>query len=160
MGFQVPLVGFHGSHQVKVDASGRILLPGVYRDGLRAACDTSLVLTLSPSHPCVLGIPDREWTRYATALDDHLRHPGLSLWLRRLFGNRTDQPINFDRRLMVAIPRMLRAVTGIETGVHAVVVGTGGGHLEVWNEASWMDLMAGRIDPIVRLPDELAELWL
>ena len=122
---------FTGSHTVKLDSSGRLVLPAAYRESFVEHCGEGVVLTLSAKLFCAVLIPDRLWPNLeaefrASEPDERQKH--------RRYGNLTKIPMDPAKRMLVPLPATLRSLIGVASGKPVTVVGIGSDYLEIWSE--------------------------
>ncbi len=122
---------FTGSHTVKLDSSGRLVLPAAYRESFIEHCEEGVVLTLSAKLFCAVLIPDRLWPDLEAAFkasdpDERQKH--------RRYGNLTKIQMDPAKRMLVPLPATLRNLIGVASGKPVTVVGIGSDYLEIWSE--------------------------
>lgn len=132
---------FRGSHQLNMDAKGRIAVPKRYRECIVAESGLQMVVTKGEYEDCLAVYPLAEWKR----IEDELRrHPDLrpeaedeararAEWTCRLvIGNATDCEIDSHGRLL--IPPPLRAHADLKKEV--TMIGWSE-KLELWDASKW-----------------------
>lgn len=132
---------FRGSHQLNMDAKGRIAVPKRYRDCIVAESGLQMVITKGEYEDCLAVYPLAEWKRIE---DDLRQHPDLKSdaedeararaeWTCRLvIGNATDCEIDSHGRLL--IPPPLRAHADLKKEVAMI------GWIEkfeLWDASKW-----------------------
>lgn len=135
---------FVGTHEVNIDASGRISMPSAYR---RAFEDG--VLHMSPVRDRNLEI----WTPHTFELVlDHRRRLGIPRLGGprglKMFQSRT-AAVAIDKQHRLVVPPAFRERLGLDPGGDRVVVVGAGEALEIWPQTAWDALDdSGEIDEL------------
>lgn len=123
---------FKGSHQITIDAKGRIAIPASYRQSLMDDCGGRLVITRHWDG-CLLIYPGPEFQAFeAQLLSKGSLNPQVRNIQRFFIGNARD--IDMDRQGRLLLPANLRAAAGLES--KAVLSGLGN-LFELWDEAQF-----------------------
>jgi MraZ protein len=124
---------FRGSHNLNLDAKGRIAIPARYRDRLREMCEGELVVTFNPYDECLPIYPLSEWEeceRKMEAVEDESED--FREMQRMLYFYTHDVEMDGSGRILV--PQQLRELVGLEKS--AVLIGHGK-KFELWGEERW-----------------------
>jgi len=149
---------FRGVSNLSLDAKGRIVLPARYRERLLEICNSQLVITIDPDHPCLLLYPLNEWDLIEEKIEALPSFNPMTRRIQRLLiGHATDVEVDGNGRMLLSTP--LRDYA--QLGKKVVLIGQGK-KFELWDEAMW----AQRMDEWVNdksdaeMPQALAELTL
>lgn len=133
-----PAVQMWGRHEHVLDDKGRVIVPQALRSLLGDEC----VLTTGPGNH-IRAYPVETWDAMTAEITSRgfldEQDKALNL-LQRMIGNCEYAKTDPQNRL--TIPRFLRRWAGIDDGDTAVIVGSGN-RLEIWNRASWENLVNG-----------------
>ena len=125
---------FRGVTRLSLDAKGRMAMPARYRDGLLAACDGRLIVTVDRDR-CLLIYPLPEWERIERdVLSRPNMNPGVRELQRLLVGHATD--CEFDGQGRILLPPELRRFAALDK--HVMLVGQGN-KFELWDEQAWVE---------------------
>lgn len=129
---------FLGMQVYSLDSKARLTIPAKYRDLLAP----TLVITRSPSEPCLLAMPLHEWSLLAEKISSLPMTDPLSGLLRRVvFSSAEDLKADNQGRIMIS--QRLREYAKIETDVLIAGVNT---FLELWNPALWDERVLQKAD--------------
>jgi DNA-binding transcriptional regulator/RsmH inhibitor MraZ len=130
-----------GSFPRDLDDRDRVLLPQAFRMALqRVSLDRPLVMTMSPTLPCITVFVEQTWSALISdardrvqaldpvGLDDDVR-------IKWMVGN--CQRETFDGAQRLHLPKALKALAGIDRKVLAVGLQW---KVELWNPDSWRAL--------------------
>lgn len=139
---------FRGQSYRNLDAKGRLVLPGEFRDAL-AAPPINGALVLTTFDGCLVGYPAPLWQELEERFS-RLRNSSRKLrdFRRLVLGGAEDQILDAQGRLRLSRPHMEYA--GLD---HDVVVGQGE-TFEIWDQARFKSLLTQDFDDVA---DELAE---
>lgn len=140
---------FRGQSYRNLDAKGRLVLPGEFRDAL-AAPPINGALVLTTFDGCLVGYPASLWQELEERFS-RLRNSSRKLrdFRRLVLGGAEDQILDAQGRLRLSRPHMEYA--GLD---HDVVVVGQGETFEIWDQARFKSLLAQDFDDVA---DELAE---
>jgi MraZ protein len=150
---------FRGATKVTLDAKGRMVVPGRYRDALTERSQGRVVVTVDRDQ-CLLIYPLPDWDEIQRKL---MNLPSLNPQARRLqrlmVGHATDLELDGHGRLLLT-PE-LREFAGLDR--HGMLIGQGN-RFELWDEVRWngrRDLwLQGEEAGASDLPSELDSLSL
>lgn len=135
---------FVDTHEVNIDANGRISLPAVYRP---AFDDGSLRMT---------AVRDRNlelWTPHTFELVlEHRRRLGIPRLSGprglKLFQSRTTR-VAVDKQFRLVVPPALRERIGLDADGDRIVLAGMGESIEIWTATDWADLdHSGELDEL------------
>lgn len=145
---------FQGSHNINMDAKGRIAVPAKCRDSLASICDGRVVMTAHTQDRCVLIYPEPEWQNILPKIEALPSFNKAALRAQRLLiGYAT--ALELDNNGRVLIPPTLRDYAGLDKEL--ILVGLGR-KFELWDEISWLKTLAETGDE--ELPAEMLSLSL
>ncbi len=125
---------FSGSHEITMDAKGRVAIPAKVRESLVSGENGGLVVTASHLDRCLMLFPQDNWEQTQTRIE---ALPSLNKHTRRLkrlmIGYAT--PMQVDGNGRILLPPPLRTYAGLEKKL--MLVGQLG-YLELWNEDRWI----------------------
>ena len=147
---------FKGSHNVNVDAKGRIAIPARLREQLTEMCEGDMVVTADPIERCLLLYPRQNWDELEAALVA-IRNGGSAVrWVERhLIGHATDIQLDPNGRLL--LNPSLREFASLEK--KAILVGATT-KVELWSESVWqasLDAMRKPDAPALAQTQDLIE---
>ena len=127
---------FRGSHNIKLDAKGRIMLPVRVREIIQEISEGHVHITIHNQDPCLLIYPTPHWLEVEQQI---LTLPNIDSAANRdlqrfLIGNAREVEVDSGGRLL--IPPMLREYQQLDK---QLVLAGGGRKLELWNQALWME---------------------
>ncbi|AHF04884.1 cell division protein MraZ [Marichromatium purpuratum 984] len=123
---------FRGVSLVNLDAKGRLAVPARYRERLRAACDSQLVVTVDRDR-CLLLYPESEWDTIERKLAALPAFDATARAIQRLYiGNAQD--VEMDAQGRILLPQHLRDFATLDKRV--AFVGQGA-KFELWDELAW-----------------------
>ncbi|MFT5503591.1 MAG: MraZ protein [Gammaproteobacteria bacterium] len=129
---------FRGISSLSLDAKGRVVLPARYRERLAEICNSELIVTIDPDHPCLLIYPLPDWEvieQQIEALPSF--NPTTRKIQRLLIGHASEVEIDGTGRLLLS--PMLRDHARL--GKKVVLVGQGK-KFELWDESVWSGSVA------------------
>lgn len=140
---------FRGQSYRNLDAKGRLVLPGEFRDAL-AAPPINGALVLTTFDGCLVGYPAPLWQELEERFS-RLRNSSRKLrdFRRLVLGGAEDQILDAQGRLRLSRPHMEYA--GLD---HDVVVVGQGETFEIWDQTRFKSLLTQDFDDVA---DELAE---
>jgi MraZ protein len=145
---------FQGSHQIAMDAKGRIAIPAKHRDALMEACQGRLVMTAHTQDRCVLVYPETEWLAILPKIEALPTFNRAALRAQRLLiGYAT--AIELDPQGRVLIPPTLREFGFLDKQLMLVGLGK---KFELWEQSHWLSQIADDNDE--SLPPEMLSLSL
>lgn len=122
-----------------VDSKGRVSVPSDMRDVLRGDYDEELLLvTRSPSEPCLWAFPRREMAKLRRKLSEARINP------RALFSSASRCPVDKAGRILLSERHREHA----DIAQNAVFVGAGN-YIEIWSPDSWDTASSGGEAPAV-----------
>ncbi len=137
---------FLGTHNPRLDAKGRLILPAKFRERLAPG----LVVTRGQER-CLYVFPMDEFTRVT---DDLRSAPMTSKAVRdylRVFLSGASDEIP-DKQGRITIPPALRQYAGLDR--ECTVIGAGS-RLEIWDTAAWDSYLAGTEDSFAEQAEEV-----
>lgn len=147
---------FQGSHDISMDAKGRIAIPAKQREGLMSLCEGKLVMTAHTQDRCVLVYPETEWQ---TILPKIQALPTFNRQVLRtqrlLIGYATSLQLDGNGRILV--PSTLRNYAKLDKKL--ILVGLGN-KFELWSEEAWFESVADMDVGDEELPPEMLTLSL
>ncbi len=147
---------FLGSHNLNMDAKGRLAVPAKHREALSSVSGGRIVMTAHMQSRCVLVYPETEWFEVLPKMEALPSFNSITQVIQRRFiGYAT--PLELDGNGRVVVPPSLRQYANLDKKV--VLVGLGK-KFELWSEDSWLQSVADvEIDPN-NIPPELQNLSL
>jgi len=126
---------FRGSHNIKLDVKGRIMLPVRVREIIQEVSEGHVHVTIHNQDPCLLIYPTPHWLEVEQQI---LALPNIDSadyrdLQRFLIGNAREASVDSGGRLL--IPPLLREYP--ELNKELVLAGSGR-KLELWNQSVWM----------------------
>jgi MraZ protein len=139
---------FRGVVRLNLDAKGRMAMPARYREGLQAACNGELILTINVQDRCLWLYPLPAWEEIEAKLTALSSFDPQTVRLKRLLmGHATECELDGQGR--ISVPSMLREYAALDKRV--VLMGQGN-KFEVWDEAAfgvsrgeWLDTSDGEL---------------
>ncbi len=127
---------FRGSHNLTLDAKGRIMLPVRVRETVQEISAGQMHITIHNEDPCLLIYPTPNWLEVERQILTlpNIDSPANRDLQRFLIGNAREVEIDGNSRLL--IPPLLREYQSLEK---QLVLAGGGQKLELWNQATWME---------------------
>lgn len=145
---------FQGSHNINMDAKGRIAVPAKHRDALSSICDGRIVMTAHTQDRCVLVYPEKEWEEILPKIEALPTFNRAALRAQRLLiGYATALELDGNGRVLV--PPTLREYAGLEKKLMLIGLGK---KFELWGEEAWLQTIADVDED--ELPAEMASLSL
>lgn len=123
---------FLGEYTHSLDSKFRLTVPSKFRHALAAG----IVVTRSPTEPCLLAFPLDEWEKVATKIDALPKMDRKANRLRRSIFSRAEM-LELDRQGRILISQRLREYANIEDEV--VLAGVNS-HFELWNPQTWEEI--------------------
>ena len=124
---------FLGTHFLKLDAKGRIILPAKFREGLA----DGLVLTKGQDR-CLVVWPRAEFDAYAEQLRANVQaNARVRAMTRVFFSSAFDESVDSQGRLTV--PPVLREYAGLDRDLTVVGADT---RIEIWSTQAWDEYLA------------------
>ncbi len=131
---------FLGEFSHSLDSKGRLMIPAKYREALSPA----LVVTRSPTEPCLMMLPMPRWTTFADNLDKQsMIDPNAALLRRTMFSAAED--LRPDAQGRILLSQRLRDYGKIEADIVIVGMYT---FIELWNPKQWEEKVVNRIGDI------------
>ena len=129
---------FLGRQVYSLDSKSRLTIPAKYREFLAP----TMVVTRSPSEPCLLVLPLTEWTQLSQRVSSlSMVDPVSSLLKRVMFSSAEDLRADNQGRILISQP--LRSYAQIETDVLIAGVNT---YLELWNPSHWEERVTAAVE--------------
>lgn len=129
---------FLGRQVYSLDSKFRLTIPAKYREFLAP----TMVVTRSPSEPCLLVLPLPEWNQLSQKVSGlSMVDPVSALLKRVLFSSAEDLRADNQGRILISQP--LRAYAEIESDVLIAGVNT---YLELWNPARWDERVMAAVE--------------
>lgn len=129
---------FLGSHNINLDAKGRLTFPTKHRDALAELSAGRLVMTAHTQDRCLLVYPEQEWQVLLPKIE---ALPSFNVVTQRvqrlLIGYAT--PLELDSNGRVLVPPTLRQYANLDK--KAMLVGLGK-KFELWSEDNWLKSVA------------------
>lgn len=145
---------FQGSHNINMDAKGRLAIPAKHRDTLAADCDSKIVMTAHTQDKCVLIYPENEWQKILPQIEALPTFNRAALRAQRLLiGYATSLELDANGRILV--PPTLREYGGLDKKLMLVGLGK---KFELWDETAWLKTVAASDDD--EMPAQMLELSL
>lgn len=145
---------FQGSHNINMDAKGRLAIPAKHREMLASMCDSRVVMTAHTQDRCVLLYPETEWQAILPKIEALPTFNRAALRAQRLLiGYATT--LELDSAGRVLVPPTLREYGNL--GKKLMLVGLGR-KFELWDEEAWLQSVAALDDD--ELPAEMLSLSL
>ncbi len=137
---------FMGSHDLRLDEKGRLILPAKYR----AKLADGVVVTRGQEH-CLYVFPEEVFQEVlGGVLNAPMTHkPSRDFRRTMLSGAQDEVP---DKQGRITIPAKLRAYAGLDRDV--TVIGTGR-NLEIWDSTAWEEYLAGSESTYADLSEEV-----
>ncbi len=147
---------FLGSHNINMDAKGRLAIPAKYRETLADVSSGHIVMTAHTQDRCVLVYPQNEWAQILPKIEALPNMNAMTQRIQRKFvGYAT--PLELDSNGRVVVPPSLRQYANLDKKVKLVGLGK---KFELWSEENWMQSVEDvEIDPN-EIPPELQTLSL
>lgn len=147
---------FQGSHNISLDAKGRIAVPAKHREALVSACGGRIVMTAHTEDRCVLVYPESEWEAILPKIEALPTFNKLALRAQRLLiGYATRLELDGNGRVLVPPP--LRDYAKLDKKLLLVGLGK---KFELWSEESWLQSVADVDTQNEELPGEMLTLSL
>lgn len=134
-------MSFIGEFHHTVDGKGRISIPSIYRDIIRAAPSEKLIIT-TEMEPCLVVYPVQEWEFFLADLGNFSRMDPKGKQVRRSICSKAN-PCSLDKQGRILIPMSLRKYAGL--GENACVIG-GNKYFEIWHPELWSENQDSPID--------------
>ncbi|BCD97801.1 division/cell wall cluster transcriptional repressor MraZ [Marinagarivorans cellulosilyticus] len=145
---------FQGSHNINMDAKGRLAIPAKHRDLLATVSESRIVMTAHTQDRCVLLYPETEWQAILPKIEALPTFNRAALRAQRLLiGYATTLELDGNGRVLV--PPTLRDYGNL--GKKLMLVGLGK-KFELWNEDDWLQTVAATEDD--EMPAEMLSLSL
>lgn len=137
---------FMGSHDLRLDEKGRLILPAKYR----AKLADGVVVTRGQEH-CLYVFPAEVFQEVlGGVLTAPMTHkPSRDFRRTMLSGAQDEVP---DKQGRITISAKLRAYAGLDRDV--TVIGTGR-NLEIWDSGAWEEYLAGSESTYAELSEEV-----
>lgn len=141
---------FLGSHNINMDAKGRLAIPAKHRDTLTSVCGGRIVMTAHTQDRCVLVYPETEWEQILPKIEAlPTFNPVTQRIQRLLIGYAT--PLELDGNGRVLVPPTLRQYANLDKKIMLVGLGK---KIELWSEENWLQSVADvALDPNDLPPD-------
>lgn len=152
---------FRGVSAINMDPKGRMVVPTRYRERLKEAGKSHVVLTIDTEERCLLLYPFDTWEVIENKLAELPSfNPHARRIQRLLIGHATETELDNNGRILV--PPLLREYAGLQKQL--VLVGQGK-KLELWDELHWQErrgfwLQDESLTDLSLLPDEVKLLSL
>lgn len=129
---------FQGSHNINMDAKGRIAVPAKHRDTLSSLCEGRVVMTAHTEDRCVLVYPEPEWNEILPKIQALPTFNRIAQRTQRLLiGYAT--PLELDGNGRVLVPQTLRDYAQLDKKLMLVGLGK---KFELWSEEGWLRSVA------------------
>lgn len=145
---------FQGSHNINMDAKGRLAIPVKHRDVLATLCSSKIVMTAHTQDKCVLIYPEPQWQGILPQIEALPTFNRAALRAQRLLIGYASS-LELDANGRVLVPPTLREYGGL--GKKLILVGLGK-KFELWDEAAWLSTLAESDDE--ELPSQMLDLSL
>lgn len=143
---------FQGSHNINMDAKGRLAIPAKVRETLMAMTGGKIVMTAHTQDRCVVVYPEDEWQSILPAIQNlPSMNPHVQRTQRLMLGYAS--PLELDSNGRVLIPPTLREYAGFEKKLMLVGMGN---KVELWDEQKWHESVQKELD--APMPPELLAL--
>lgn len=147
---------FQGSHNINMDAKGRLAFPAKNRETLAAVCGGRVVMTAHTQDRCVLIYPETEWEAILPKIEAlPTFNPVTQRIQRLLIGYATSLELDANGRVLV--PPTLRQYAALDK--KAMLVGLGK-KFELWSEENWLKSVADVAFDHTNMPADLQTLSL
>lgn len=129
---------FRGQFLHSIDSKGRVSLPARYRDAFEVDNCQMIIITQSPTDPCLQAYPLKEWERLENKISEtwNLEYNQVA-FKRRFLSSAAECEI--DRNGRVVIPQALRDYSGVEKDVLFAGVGR---YVEIWSKPRWDEALS------------------
>ena len=145
---------FQGSHNINLDAKGRIAVPAKQRELLISACAGRVVMTAHTEDRCVLIYPETEWNSILPKIEALPSFNKAALRAQRLLiGYATALELDGNGRVLV--PPTLRDYAGLDKKIMLVGMGN---KFELWSAEAWLASVTAAADE--PLPEQMLSLSL
>jgi MraZ protein len=145
---------FQGSHNISLDAKGRLSIPAKYREALESMSGSRIVMTAHTQDRCVLIYPETEWHSVMPKIEAlPTFNRAVQRAQRLLIGYATALELDANGRVLV--PPTLRDYGNL--GKKLMLVGLGA-KFELWDEDAWLQSIAKTDDD--DMPAEMLSLSL
>lgn len=147
---------FQGSHNINMDAKGRLAFPAKNRETLASVCGGRIVMTAHTQDRCVLVYPETEWEEILPKIEAlPTFNPVTQRIQRLLIGYATSLELDANGRVLV--PPTLRQYASLDK--KAMLVGLGK-KFELWSEENWLKSVADVEFDHTNMPPDLQTLSL
>lgn len=147
---------FQGSHNINMDAKGRIAIPAKQRECLMSMSAGKIVMTAHTQDRCVLVYPENEWEAILPKIEALPTFNKHALRTQRLLiGYATSLELDGNGRVLV--PPTLRDYANLDKKLMLVGLGK---KLELWSEETWLQSVANTDIGDEELPPEMLSLSL
>ena len=124
---------FLGTHNLRLDEKGRLILPAKFRDELVGG-----VVITKGQERCLYVFPTAEFRRLAAELQAQpVTHKAARAYGRVFFASAHDEVP--DKQGRVTVPALLREYAGLDRDV--VVIGASN-RVEIWDQQAWETYLA------------------
>lgn len=147
---------FLGSHNLNMDAKGRLAIPAKHRDTLASACEGRIVMTAHTQVRCVVVYPETEWEQILPKVEALPNFNPMTQRVQRLFIGMAS-PLELDGNGRVVVPPTLRQYAALDKKVMLVGLGK---KFELWSEENWLQSVADMAFDPADMPQELQTLSL
>ena len=120
---------FRGQSEHMLDAKGRIIFPGRYRDVLEQ--NGAPILMVVPWGTCLRAYPIDEWETFEDKLMENINSPRVEKFVRQCAGRAVECPI--DKQGRILLPANLRAAVGLEK---EIILSGMLRWVEIWDKAT------------------------
>lgn len=124
---------FRGQYVHSIDAKGRLSLPARLRDVVLAQGDSRLVVTPSPSDPCLHLYALADWAELERRIAELPRFDPHIVRFRRLYVSAA-QDLELDSASRVLVSQELRERASLS---REVLIAGMGRYVELWSKALW-----------------------
>ncbi len=146
---------YQGSHNINLDAKGRMAIPAKYRETLSSACGGRIIMTAHTQDRCVLVYPETEWQAILPKIEALPTFNRAALRAQRLLIGYACA-LELDANGRVLVPPTLRDYAGLEKKLMLVGLGK---KFELWSEDAWLSSVAV-FDEDEGMPEEMMNLSL
>ncbi|MBF0565632.1 MAG: division/cell wall cluster transcriptional repressor MraZ [Nitrospirae bacterium] len=126
------MVGFFGRYSLRVDEKGRIVIPALFRDTIRAEHAGRIYVTCALRDECLQAYPEQAWSKLLEKVATLPRtSESVKFFMRRVIGSAHEAEIDKQGRALV--PPSLRDYAKIGINGEIVLLGQTD-MIEIWNK--------------------------
>ncbi len=137
---------FLGTHALRLDEKGRLILPAKYREELAGG-----VVITKGQERCLYVFPQEEFTRITEALRTApVTAKSVRDYSRVFFASASDELP--DKQGRITVPPALRGYAGLERDCAVIGANT---RLEIWDSQAWDAYLAAQEDSFAEAAEEV-----